>query len=262
MIELAAAVLVASLLGSLHCAGMCGAFVALAVGLDHDAPSKTRLQLCYHLGRLATYSALGAAAGLLGHAVNLTAEAAGLTNAAAILAGATMVLAGAATLARIQGLKLPRIPAPKPIQRLFKSGTKLAMSLSPTRRALAIGLLTTLLPCGWLYAFAIVAAGTANPLTGALVMAAFWLGTVPILAALGLGIQRLTGPLARHVPAIMALVIITAGAASLAGRLTIHLSPSAHVAPVSLEESASAATDAGAATPECCATHETQRDDS
>ena len=34
MLTLIVSVLIASLLGSLHCAGMCGAFVVIAVGMD------------------------------------------------------------------------------------------------------------------------------------------------------------------------------------------------------------------------------------
>ena len=56
MIALIGAVLVASLLGSLHCAGMCGAFVAFAViGSPGHQPSRVALNTAYNLGRLITY---------------------------------------------------------------------------------------------------------------------------------------------------------------------------------------------------------------
>ena len=57
---------------------------------------------------------------------------------------------------------------------------RLVRERPPVARALLLGLFSTLLPCGWLYAFAVLAAGTGGPWTGMLVMAAFWAGTVPV----------------------------------------------------------------------------------
>ena len=53
MLPLLITVFLASLSGSLHCAGMCGAFVALAVGgADNAARHQGRvLQAAYHAGR-------------------------------------------------------------------------------------------------------------------------------------------------------------------------------------------------------------------
>ena len=59
-------ILVASLLGSLHCGGMCGAFVMLAVAGPDDKPGVLRhglLQGLYHGGRGLGYVALGLLAG-------------------------------------------------------------------------------------------------------------------------------------------------------------------------------------------------------
>ena len=56
------------LLGSTHCLGMCGGIVsALTVRLPGDRP-RQMLQLAYHAGRLATYTAAGALAAGLGSA--------------------------------------------------------------------------------------------------------------------------------------------------------------------------------------------------
>ena len=82
------AILFATLTGSFHCAGMCGAFVTIASGSSAD-PLKKSLsqQMAYHLGRLITYLALGAFAGALGSLLNITAKLAGLQPVAMILAG-------------------------------------------------------------------------------------------------------------------------------------------------------------------------------
>ena len=86
-------------------------------------------------------------------------------------------------------------------------------------RALVIGLLSTLLPCGFLYVFVAAAAATASPLRGGLVMAAFWAGTVPIMAGLGLAAQSLLGPLRRRLPIVTAAALMVLGLLAMAGKL-------------------------------------------
>ncbi|RMF85708.1 MAG: sulfite exporter TauE/SafE family protein, partial [Planctomycetota bacterium] len=94
MTALIAAVFVASLLGSLHCAGMCGPFVAFAVGADAGRTGGAWRHVAYHGGRLVTYSLLGVAAGALGAALDLGGAWVGVQRTAAIVAGAIMVLFG------------------------------------------------------------------------------------------------------------------------------------------------------------------------
>lgn len=217
MIALTTAVLIASLLGSLHCAGMCGPFVAFAVSDSGNTP-QTRLHLAYHLGRLATYMLLGAAAGAAGALVDLTSTLAGLQPLAMAAAGGLMVLFGLLELARVAGLRLKHTRPPVIWTKTVQAGQRVALTLPPVRRALAIGLLTTLLPCGWLYAFAITAAGTGAPLTGAVVMAVFWAGTLPVLISLGLGVRAALGALGPRMPAITAIALIGVGVFTLVGR--------------------------------------------
>lgn len=223
MLALVLGVVVASVLGSLHCAGMCGPFLAFALGLNEPGVSKARAQAAYHAGRLATYTLLGAIAGLLGKALDVSGEALGLQRVTVALAGATMIVFGLTALARASGRQLPSIKAPRYIERVFRRGCDAAMRVPPLHRAAIVGLLTTLLPCGWLYSFAIVAAGTASPASGAIVMGAFWLGTLPVMVSLGAGVQTLAGPLRRAVPTVMALVIIALGLHALVGRAGVSL---------------------------------------
>ncbi len=216
MAALVLAVFTASLLGSLHCAGMCGAFVAFAVGLDANVSGRTRaaLQAAYHVGRLVTYTALGAAAGALGGAFDLAGEAVGIQRAAVALAGTLMVVFGVLALLRIAGVRLPAAPAPGILREAAGRALRLASDRPPLARAALTGLCTTLLPCGWLYAFVITASGTAGAPLGALVMAVFWLGTLPILIAVGTGVQALLarfGGLGRRMPVIMASIVIAVG---------------------------------------------------
>jgi hypothetical protein len=88
----------------------------------------------------------------------------------------------------------------------------------PAARAGILGLASALLPCGWLYAFVVTAGGTGNALSGAIVMAVFWAGTLPVMLAFGEAVSRLAGPLRRHVPAACALVLVILGLWTVASR--------------------------------------------
>lgn len=231
MTALFVTVFLASLMGSLHCVGMCGAFVTLAVGVDAKrGGGPARLQAAYHLGRLTTYSALGAAAGALGGAFDLAGSMAGVQRLAAVIAGATLAGFGTALLLRMLGVRTPRLKLPGALVRLLEAGHRRAMTKPPLVRAATIGLLTTLLPCGWLWAFVVTAAGTARPELGALVMAAFWAGTVPALAAIGVGAQRLLGLVGKRAPTVAALAMIVVGLVTVFDRASISAAIAAPVA--------------------------------
>lgn len=217
------AVLSASLLGSLHCAGMCGAFVVLAV-TQTDGGKATRpwrLQAAYHTGRLVTYLAFGLAAGAIGASINFGGSLVHIQRTATILAAITLVFFGTLTLLRVLGVRKGAHGSPAWMARLAQRGHRAAWALDPLPRALAIGLLTTLLPCGWLYAFVVTAAGTAHALTGAAVMGVFWLGTLPILAAVGAGARRIAGPLGAHMPVLAASLLIAVGLFTLLHRASL-----------------------------------------
>jgi sulfite exporter TauE/SafE len=81
-------VLIASVLGSLHCAGMCGGLMLFAIGSDGQTSKRTkaRLQAGYHGGRMLTYTILGVVAGSIGAALDLTGGFVGVQRVAAVLA--------------------------------------------------------------------------------------------------------------------------------------------------------------------------------
>lgn len=217
-LELVVPVVAASLLGSVHCAGMCGGFVAVvAEGVPKGARLTT--QLIYNVGRLISYLCLGAAAGVLGHAVDLAGKAAGVGRVAAIVSGSLMISWGVIALLKSQGVSVGRgrWSLPAGLTRRLASLRK----RPPLWRALAIGLSTTLLPCGWLYAFAVSAAGTASPLRGALLMAAFWAGNLPVLLGLGVALGAVLGRVRRHIPVLSAAVIFCIGLFTLTTRANL-----------------------------------------
>ena len=224
---LAGAVLSASLLGSMHCVGMCG---PLAIWASGGGEKRERRQVwvasvLYHFGRLLTYVAAGAVAGGIGSLVDFGGAALGVQLLAARIVGSLMILAGAFQLWRIVGPRLRRsAPATvKPLKPSFVASLLVRarpaiFRLPLPARGMLTGLLTAFLPCGWLYLFALVSAGTGSVASGSLVMLAFWLGTVPALIALVASTQALAFRFKKVVPIGMALLLMLAGGYTLAGR--------------------------------------------
>lgn len=189
---LALAVLVASLLGSVHCAAMCGAFVCFYASAESaSTPSSWRdaagAHAAYNLGRLVSYLMLGVAGGTVGHALNAAGMFAGIQRTAAIVAGTLMIIWGGYSLVVALGVRVHTVAVPDAWRRAMGGALLRLRGQPPVVRAAATGLATTLLPCGWLYAFVVTAAATGSASGGAMVMSVFWIGTLPVMLAVGLG---------------------------------------------------------------------------
>jgi uncharacterized protein len=229
VIHLLGAVLVASLVGSLHCASMCGPFVALAL-LRNGGQRDWRLQPLYHGGRLLAYLVLGAVAGGIGASVDFGASVLGIGRVAGVLTGLALVAIGARRILAIAGWRTPAVPGANALARLLGRAQLTLMRAAPVARAAGTGLLSGILPCGWLYAFVGTAAGTGSPGRGALVLLAFWLGTVPLLAGIGSGVRQALARSGRALQVATAVLVIGLGFISIVGRWSIVV-PSALAAP-------------------------------
>lgn len=210
---------IASLLGSLHCAAMCGGFVAF---YSADSGSRWSSHLSYNLGRLLTYLLLGSAAFFLGTRIDLLGERFGVSKLSALLVAIVLISFGIGALLRIKFKNL----GAKWLER-FGAGRCLAQvmrgSARPSLKAFLIGTLSTTLPCGWLYSFVAIAA-TANSLAEAcIVMLVFWLGTLPVMFTFGTIAARLGQRLGRVAPYLTALLILCAGLSSLYQHLNAPL---------------------------------------
>jgi uncharacterized protein len=221
-------VVVASLLGSLHCVGMCGGLVSFYAGSD-SAPRGSRwaAHVAYHLTRLVAYTSLGASAGQVGAVLDLAGRRVGLAEVGAFSAGVAVLCWGAWVLSRRTGrstlVSLRRAPAARPglfcrLEVCFATLAHRVRLRPPLWRASALGLSSALLPCGWLYAFVVLAATAGSSGRGALLLAAFWVGTVPALLGLGLGIQRLSQPLRARLPRLSAVLLVVVGLFTIASR--------------------------------------------
>ncbi len=198
----------ASLLGSLHCIGMCGGIASFACtgGGGKNAVLPT---LGYHGGRLVTYAGLGALAGSFGASLDWATASVGVGRVAAIISGVGMLLWG------LWNFLPTRARSAKASSSLYARCLARVHQSSPRLRATLLGLLTGLLPCGWLYAFVVAAAGTADALRGALLLTAFWSGTIPALLGVSAVIHRIHTRLQRWFPAFSAVVMVALGLSSL-----------------------------------------------
>jgi sulfite exporter TauE/SafE len=230
---LVVSVFVAGLLGSVHCAAMCGSFACLASGGDAGAGARAmRSTAGYNLGRLLSYAVLGLIAGAAGAGLDRVGAVAGFARPATIVAGVLLMLWGLATLLATLGVRVPALEVPPRLATRVSRALGVVQSRPPMVRGVAIGALSAALPCGWLYAFVATSAAAGSALAGAMVMAAFWLGTLPMMVAIGLGAQRLLGPFRRRLPALTALVLVVLGALTATGRFVApaaaHAAEAAH----------------------------------
>lgn len=235
------AVLLASLLGSVHCAAMCGPFVcfyatsgASAASWRHDTLSHA----AYNTGRLISYVTLGVIAGALGGMLDRAGMLAGVGKIAAMIAGLLMVGWGVSAMLAARGVRVPAPGVPAAWQRAMGAVLQRVRDQPPVIRAAITGLVTTLLPCGWLYAFVVTAGGAGSPLRGGLVMLVFWAGTLPMMLSVGFGARAFFGPLRARLPMVSAAMIVALGLFSIATRFGMvpgmqwlhHLTPAVPVA--------------------------------
>ncbi|WP_033375532.1 sulfite exporter TauE/SafE family protein [Leeia oryzae] len=183
LFESLSALFIVGLLGGVHCIGMCGALVA-AFGMGSHQQHGMRQLLLLNLGRLCTYSLLGALAGLIG---------AGLHGFGRLFPVQVTLYVIAQLMLIALGLYLAGLPSIVP--QLEKRGKilwrhlqpRLAPLLPPTtpRQGFLAGLLWGGLPCGLVYSALTSAMLAGSVKTGALTMLAFGLGTLPNLLVMG-----------------------------------------------------------------------------
>jgi hypothetical protein len=212
----------AGLLGSLHCIGMCGGLVAVSTQGATSGRERLAAQLGYQAARLTSYLALGVSAGLLGRALDLAGQAAGLGKAAAIVSGFAMMLWGVWAMLEASGVKLGRrLPTLSVLPARARHWLGRAQRQSPIARGVLLGGASALLPCGFLYTFALAAAGTGSPVAGALVMGSLWLGNLPALLGFGLVIGGALSRLRRHIPLLSAGTVFVLGLLTLNSRVNL-----------------------------------------
>lgn len=209
------AALTAGFFGSVHCFGMCGAVVTL-LEQPRLPVGVLRRRLACNVGRLGFYVLLGVIAGGAGFALTrVTGVEAGLQLLRA-LAGLLVILLALQLLFDLRALRF-----------IEAAGVFLWRRLAPFRRqvlpvttlprALGAGFVWGALPCGLVYSSVAMAAASGSVASGAMVMLAFWAGTLPALLAAGAlaaGVERLSRrPALRRAGGIVLLAVGALGIA-------------------------------------------------
>ena len=167
-----------------HCIGMCGgiviAYSSTKIAKQWSKSQQTFAHILYSFGRILTYAILGTIFGYLGGVATFSNTANGILW---LVAGTAMLLTGLSLLGKIKFLTLIEHTVSKSFW--YQKNFKALLSSQTFFSFFLLGMLNGLLPCGFVYFFAITAASTANPFYGALVMIIFGLSTIPALFSLG-----------------------------------------------------------------------------
>lgn len=198
---------VLGLVSSLHCVQMCGPLV-LAYSVPMAARARREIwtsHACYNLGRIATYTLLGAVAGAAGSAFT------GSAGAARVVAGASMIVAGVLLSGALKKGSLVRVER-LGITRALSRAAGALFKAPGARSRLVLGLVLGFLPCGLVYAALLRAVGAGSAAGGALTMMAFGLGTMFALLGAGVASSVLGRRLGRWSNALAGLSVAFMGA--------------------------------------------------
>lgn len=226
-----------------HCLGMCGGIVAiysarqasLVAASDTKPGMLARIVsfLPLHLGRITTYTVLGALIGLAGSLLDQASGMMGWQGVFSILVGIAMLLVSLSLMGYLP-----------PIEVALASITGGGSTMGRMRglfgkrsifSTLALGILWGFLPCGLVFAMLVVAARTQTIWGGALTMLAFGLGTVPTLLGFGLAANLISPKLRGRLQTFAALLILLFAIQTIFRGLAVaNLIPSLIIGPVML----------------------------
>ena len=172
--------LVLGLMGSFHCAGMCGP-IAIALPLHgNTVPQKIFGGTLYNVGRTITYGIMGAIFGLLGQGIQMI----GFQQKVSVLMGAIMIISVLFPALFKNQYRMDKSWFSL-VGKLKKSIGKL-FAIRSFSSLFFIGMLNGLLPCGLVYMAIAGAIGTGGVAEGSLYMVLFGLGTIPMLLAISM----------------------------------------------------------------------------
>ncbi|MFU8804484.1 MAG: sulfite exporter TauE/SafE family protein [Bradymonadaceae bacterium] len=182
---------------TVHCVGMCGPIMGgLTAGRGLHDQSRTRRLLAsaqgvlaYQGGRALTYLAMGAVAGLAGAAMETWIR--GMTQVAGLVVAVALIAAGMAKWpvvarfwrARLNGMNPGRFTGAF-LGRVMRSLNR-RFSAPGARRMFVFGVALGLLPCMLMFWVLGLAASTASPFHGAMLMGGLVIMTTPVLLIAG-----------------------------------------------------------------------------
>ena len=180
---------ITGLLTSIHCVSMCGA-IAIFASTESNSVRSFKRPILYNAGRVISYTVIGGIVGLVGSAFSVSITLRGVV----ILIAAVFMLLMALSMIGIISSRLPRF---------------FSVHINSKRLgAFVIGLLNGLMPCGPLQAMQVYALSTGSVWRGALSMALFAVGTVPLMLVSGVAINLSKGKLKRAIGKVAAVLMV------------------------------------------------------
>ena len=204
------ALFVVGLLTSLHCVAMCGG-INLAQSAA-SAQSGRRISVSniqYNAGRLISYTLVGGIVGALGSVLRIST---GVQAAIQIFAAAFMVL---------MSLNMLDLGVLKGVMPTLPVGLRAKLLGKGRNSSLWVGLVNGLMPCGPLQAMQLYALSTGSGYMGALSMACFCLGTIPLMLGFGLVSGKLNKRFAKPMRIASAALVLVMGMAMLTRGLSL-----------------------------------------
>ena len=198
------ALFLVGLLGGTHCIGMCGGIVgALSLGVA----TRPSLHLAYNAGRIVSYGIAGAIAGAVGGASLALSDQLPARLMLFVLANLMLVALGLYLMGVSRALAVSERFGQK-LWRHLQPLTRRYLPAHSVAQALPLGLLWGWLPCGLVYSALVTALSSGSAASGAALMLAFGLGTLPNLLLAGLLAVRLKAYAAKHVVRLAAGLLV------------------------------------------------------
>ncbi|MEA3443219.1 MAG: sulfite exporter TauE/SafE family protein [Bacteroidota bacterium] len=197
--------LILGLMGSFHCAGMCGP-IAIALPLRGDNYfQKVTGGVLYNLGRTVTYGLMGAIFGLLGQGVEML----GFQQWVSVIMGTLMIIS--VLFPQLFKKQYDLNTSMFSIIGKLKNALKKLFTQKSYKALFLIGLLNGYLPCGLVYIALAGAIGTGSVLNGTLFMILFGLGTLPMLLGISLLGNMASAKLRNKVNKFIPVVVVFVG---------------------------------------------------
>lgn len=188
-------------MGSLHCASMCG---PLSCSLKNSRQFKS-----YHLGRLISYLIIGSVL-FFGSQYFVNTDSRGLKLAVSLIFTFLFVVFG---LVQMGVVKIKSQLKFYKYQFALMSSARSLINKFP----IALGLLTGLFPCAWLYSFLLLSSQMKNYSLAMLVIFILWATSLPAFYFVTVALQRLIKNSKISYQKISGFVLIAAGLFSVLG---------------------------------------------
>ena len=200
LIALSIAAYITGFLGSLHCVGMCGAIACskmLFVGVQHQSnlPNAVKEEggqlifltaLLFNFSRISMYAILGGILALFGQQLILSNNLESIAMGVRITGVVLIALIGLRFLINLRWVDKIEYIGLKFWTRVKPNKFVTNTSNTSVPRIVTLGFLWGLLPCALVYTMLLTATTAGSAMSGALIMFAFGLGTLPAMQGMSI----------------------------------------------------------------------------